>query len=54
MARNKAYREAEKKIEEALRSGAKVLDLSAERNAEDDEKLTELPESLGQLCRCGF
>jgi GTPase SAR1 family protein len=42
MARDEAYREAEKKIEEARRSGAKKLDFSF-------MKLTELPESLGQL-----
>ena len=44
MERSKAYREAEKKIEEALRSGAIGLDLSARLTAKDDEKLTELPE----------
>ena len=44
MARSKAYLEAEKKIEEALRSGAEKLDLSAGLGARDDEKLTELPE----------
>jgi hypothetical protein len=42
MAKNKAYREAEKKIEEARQLGATKLDLSLMR-------LTELPESLGQL-----
>jgi len=42
MPRNKAYREAEKKIKEALRTGATKLDLSS-------MKLAELPESLGQL-----
>lgn len=42
MARDAAYREAEKKIEEVRRSGKKELDLSK-------MKLTELPESLGQL-----
>ena len=42
MARDGAYREAAKKIEAALRSGARSLDLSG-------LKLTELPESLGQL-----
>ena len=42
MARDEAYRKAEKKIEEALRTGATELDLS-------DMELTELPESLGQL-----
>ncbi|MDM8521039.1 hypothetical protein QUF64_13405 [Anaerolineales bacterium HSG6] len=48
MAQNKAYREAEKRIEQARHSGATELDLSAEWGAKD-EKLTELPESLGQL-----
>jgi Leucine-rich repeat (LRR) protein len=42
MARDKAYFEAEKKIEKALKSGATELDLS-------NMKLTELPESIGQL-----
>ena len=42
MARDQAYREAEKKIEAARRKGATELDLS-------EMKLTELPESLGQL-----
>jgi hypothetical protein len=42
MARDEAYREAEKMIEEARQSGAKKLDLSA-------MGLRELPESLGQL-----
>ena len=42
MARDKAYRRAEKKIEEALNSGATELNLSS-------MKLTELPESIGQL-----
>ncbi|MDT4953465.1 MAG: hypothetical protein QOJ02_1603 [Acidobacteriota bacterium] len=42
MARDAAYRKAEKKIEEARRSGATELDLSK-------MKLTELPESLSQL-----
>ena len=46
MAQNEAYRRAEQKIKEALRSGAKYLTLSPEQNA---KKLTELPESLGQL-----
>ena len=49
MARDKAYRKAEKKIEEALSSEATELDLSVKWDAEDDEKLTELPESLEQL-----
>jgi hypothetical protein len=42
MARDRAYRKAEKKIKEARRSGATKLDLS-------EMKLTELPESLAQL-----
>jgi GTPase SAR1 family protein len=42
MARDQAYRKAEKKIEAARRSGAKELNLSGIR-------LPELPESLGQL-----
>ncbi|MFZ5912482.1 MAG: COR domain-containing protein [Chloroflexota bacterium] len=46
MARDQAYYQAEKKIEEALKSGATELDLS---NWENKEKLTELPESIGQL-----
>jgi internalin A len=42
MARDEAYREAEQKIKEASRSGAKELDLSL-------MGLTALPESLSQL-----
>ena len=42
MAQDKAYQKAEKKIEEALGTGATRLDLSS-------MKLTELPKSLGQL-----
>jgi len=42
MARDIAFREAEKRIEEARQSGATELDLSG-------FKLTELPESMGQL-----
>ena len=42
MARDEACREAEKKIEEARRSGATELDLGG-------MQLTELPERLGQL-----
>lgn len=49
MARDKAFREAEKKIKEALRTGATELDLSRGFPAKDSEQLTELPESLGQL-----
>ena len=44
MAKDKAYREAEKKIEEARRSGATELDFSGMR-------LTELPESIGKLTK---
>ncbi|HKX26607.1 MAG TPA: COR domain-containing protein [Blastocatellia bacterium] len=42
MARDQAYRNAEKKIEEVGRSGATILDLSRMR-------LTRLPETLSQL-----
>ncbi|MEO7841588.1 MAG: leucine-rich repeat domain-containing protein [Anaerolineales bacterium] len=42
MAHDQAYLEAEEKIEEALKSGATELDLRG-------MKLTELPESIGQL-----
>ena len=42
MAHDEAYYQAEKKIEEALKSGATELDLSYMR-------LSELPESFGQL-----
>ncbi len=49
MAKDKAYRRAEQKIEEARRSGAKKLDLSVEWGDEKTPKLTELPEALGQL-----
>ena len=44
MARDEAYRRAEKKIEAALRSGATELKLNG-------MELTELPESLGQLTK---
>jgi len=46
---NKAYYEAKKKIEEIRRSGAVELDLSIGWYVKDEEKLTELPESLGKL-----
>src|SRR5438067_1477689 len=49
MAKNAAYREAKKKIEEAWRSEAKKLDLRAAADVKDTQKLTELPESLSQL-----
>jgi len=42
MAKDKPYLEAEKKIQQALKSGATELDLQSMR-------LTELPESIGQL-----
>ena len=45
MARDEAYYQAEKKIEEALKSGAISLNLNGSR----ESKLTEIPESLGQL-----
>ena len=49
MAKDKAFQAAEEKIAEALRNGATELDLSGSWDAEDPEKLTELPESLGRL-----
>jgi len=49
MPHNEAYYQAEKKIEETLKSGATELDLSADYNATNEKKLTELPESLGKL-----
>lgn len=49
MAKTKALQAAEKKIAEALRNGATKLDLSCGFDAKDSEKLTELPESLGQF-----
>jgi Leucine-rich repeat (LRR) protein len=42
MPKDKPYLEAEQKIKQALQSGATELDLS-------NMKLTELPESIGQL-----
>ena len=42
MPHDQAYLEAEKKIQQALQSGATELDLRG-------MKLTELPESIGQL-----
>ena len=47
MARDEAYRRAEEKIEAARRSAAKELDLS--QGYQSSQKLTEVPESLGQL-----
>jgi Leucine-rich repeat (LRR) protein/GTPase SAR1 family protein len=49
MPKNKATRSAEHKIQEALQVGAVELDLSAEPGAPDHERLSELPESLGEL-----
>ncbi|MFM2168825.1 MAG: hypothetical protein RIS79_3196 [Verrucomicrobiota bacterium] len=50
MASDEAYRLAELKIAEALRSGAKELDLSVPYGEKHDAKrLTELPESLSRL-----
>ena len=49
MADNKALRAAEKKIAEALRSGATELNLNCEIGVEESEKLAALPESLEQL-----
>lgn len=48
MARDEAYRRAEEKIEDARRSGVMKLDLSG-GYGDDSKKLTELPESLGEL-----
>lgn len=49
MAKDAAYREAERKIEGARRSGALVLDLSVVWDDTKTPKLTELPESLSQF-----
>jgi len=49
MADTTAYRIAEQKIEKALRTQATGLDLSGS----GDTRLTELPESLGQLTQLG-
>ena len=49
MARDEAYRKAERKIKEAHRLGKTRLDLSVGYDEEDEAKLTEIPESLGQL-----
>ncbi|MEM9511783.1 MAG: leucine-rich repeat protein, partial [Cyanobacteria bacterium P01_E01_bin.48] len=46
---DQAYAAAEEKIAEALQTGATELDLSGKWHTDDSEKLTELPESLGQL-----
>ncbi len=50
MARDAAYRNAEKKIEEARRSGATELDLHGRVN-QSSSQLNELPESLRQLTK---
>ncbi|HEY1172441.1 MAG TPA: COR domain-containing protein [Verrucomicrobiae bacterium] len=49
MSKNDAYRRAEKLIEKARLSGAKELSLSPGRNFKNEDELTELPETLGQL-----
>jgi Leucine-rich repeat (LRR) protein len=49
MARNKAYRDAELKIEQARETGATELNLSGSRFGEDADALSELPETLSQL-----
>jgi len=49
MARDEAYRKAEQKIAAARRQRATSLDLSAKWDAKDNERLTELPQSLSQL-----
>ena len=43
------YQKAEHKIIEALETGATELDLGCTWDTDDSDKLTELPESLGQL-----
>jgi len=48
MAQNEAFEKAQQKIQAALRSGASYLDLSY---AGQDEKLTKIPESIGELTR---
>lgn len=49
MPHDQAYLRAENKIEQALKSGATDLDLSAKQNAPVQERLSELPESLRSL-----
>ena len=49
MAQDEAYRKAEAKIAEALRTGATELDLSGSHTIHSIQALTELPESLVQL-----
>jgi len=49
VARDEAYRRAEQKIQAALQSGAKKLDLSVASDDKETPRLTELPDSLGRL-----
>jgi internalin A len=49
MPKDAAYLEAEKKIQEALKSSATKLELGGDYKTKDEEKLTELPESLWEL-----
>jgi hypothetical protein len=49
MSRNQAYIEAKRKISEALQSGATDFDLSGKWDAPDEDKLAELPETIGGL-----
>lgn len=44
-----AFERAKQKIDQARRDGDTELDLSCRYDAKDSEKLTELPESLGNL-----
>ena len=46
MAKDKAYKQAEKKLAEALKSRATELDLSNEYNAPDEKKLEAAVKSL--------
>lgn len=49
MARDAAFGQAEKKIEEARRNAADVLDLSCDHHSRYSAKLTELPDAIGRL-----
>ncbi len=49
MPKDTAYHEAEKKIQAALQSGATELVLGGGFNTKDENKLTELPESIWEL-----
>ena len=49
MPKDEAYQQAERKIVRALQSGATELDLSVKYDAPDEDKLTELPDSIGKL-----